>query len=499
MNSKEEIVEDILGRTETQVVINLATIIDYADGQLAPSVYRNLEQEFSLNPGQLGMITAIRSLLQAISTPFWGWMADKYSRKKLLALGAALWGVLTILVGLATSYHEILIFRALNGLALAVIIPTSYSLIADYFPENKRGKAFGWIGLTGVLGAIFGTIFATTISGAKPFGISGWRFAFFVIGILSILLSILVLLLAKDPVRGAMDSELKGFAEQISGEYTIQWKQVKKILTNKTFLFILSQGMIGSIPWNAIAFMILWFQYIGFSDFMSAILFAVIAMGAAFGNLFGGYLGDIASRWNKDKGRLIVAQISVFSGIPLSLIMFLVIPRSTDYMFAYLTVGTFTGFMISWVAASTNNPIFGEIVEPEARSTLYSLDRLFEGSVAASGTLIVGYLAEKLFNYVTPGPGGIASLSPEQRMHNIDALAKAMALSTAVPWIFCLLLFTFVYFTYPNDRDRTKEILRERVEKISIICDKCGSKVIPTPEGKCPICGSKIENNKKEV
>jgi len=488
----EEVGEDIPGRTGTQVVINLANIIDFADGQLAPSVYKSLEQEFSLNPSQLGMITAIRSLLQAISTPFWGWLSDKYSRKKLLAFGSALWGILTILVGLSTSYHEILIFRALNGLALAVIVPTSYSLIADYFPESERGKAFGWIGLTGVLGAIFGTIFATTVSGTKPFGISGWRFAFFAIGGMSIFLSLLVLIFAKDPVRGAMDKELKGFAQHISEQYTIQWSQVKKILTNKTFLFILIQGMIGSIPWNAIAFLILWFQYIGFSDFTSAILFAVIAMGAAAGNLFGGWIGDKAASWDPNKGRLIVAQISVFSGIPLSLILFLLIPRSTDYMWAYLLVGIFTGFMISWVAPATNNPIFGEIIEPEARSTLYSLDRLFEGSVAASGTLIVGYLAEKLFGYISPGANGIDSLTFAQRQQNIDALAKAMALSTAVPWTFCLIFFTLVYFTYPKDRDKTRKILRNRVEQMTVFCPNCNKKVIPTKKYRCPDCKNKL-------
>ena len=450
-------------RLKTQLIINTANVIDYADAQIVPAVYRNLEQEFSLSLEQLGLVTTIRSILQAFSTPFWGWISDKYSRKKVLSFGCFFWGIMTLLVGSAVNYHQILIYRAINGIGLAIIAPTTQSIIADYFPPEKRGKAFGWLGLTSVLGAILGTLYATSISGAILFGVPGWRFAFYSFGVLSILLGIIVLFLAKDPVRGGFDtSEVGvGFGET---EYKISKEHLKTMVTNKTILLIIFQGVIGSIPWTALAFMILWFQYIGFSDFMAAMAFAIIAIGAALGNLFGGWIGDKASKWNPDHGRLIVAQISIFSGIPLTLILFLLVPRQTSSLGIYLSLGIFTGFMISWVAPASNNPIFGEVIEPEARSSVYAFDRLFEGSVSATGTFLVAWLAQTYFGYI-PRTEAISSLSPEIKATNINALANGLAVVAVVSWTLCFIIYMFIHFTYPKDRDRVRAILKQRVIK----------------------------------
>ncbi len=457
-------------RTRTQYVINAANVVDYADGQMLPAVYGALERTLGFSPTQNGAITAARSLLQSLSTPVWGWFSDRFSRKKLLASGSILWGFFTILVASSWDFFSMLFFRVLTGMGLAVIFPTAQSIIADYFREDERGKAFGWLGLTGVLGAITGTLFATSVSDATIMGIDGWRFAFLLIALISILLGLLVWKLAADPLRGGSEHQLAGLIdEKVEERYRITRRDYKRILTNKTFLLILLQGVVGLIPWNAILFVILWFEYIGFDPFISGIAFAVIAVGAALGNLFGGWIGDKAARWNQDKGRIIVAQVSVFSGIPMMIIIFKLIPRepSMAILLAFIILGMFTGFSISWVAPACNYPIFSELFEPEIRSTVYAIDRLFEGSVAASGTLIVGILAEKLFNYITPRSGvDIQDLPLSIRLNNVEALANAMILATVIPWFLCLLFFTLVYFTYPKDRERLKDSLFHRKQEI---------------------------------
>lgn len=460
------------------VLINSANIIDQADVQLLPAVYNSLERDLGFDPVQLGLITAIRSLLQSLTNPIWGYYADKFSRKKMLAYGCYIWAFFTLLVASSSSFtilsfhmsafSTMLITRALSGLGLAVLYPTASSLLADYYPDNTRGRAFGLLGLTGIIGSVIGTIYATSISDSLIFGFQGWRVAFASMALVSFILGLLIHIFGKEPLRGSSEVQLKGLInEKTEKNYKISRSDIKKIGSNKTFDLIVLQGMAGLIPWSSILFIIDWFQYIGFDGFTAAIAFAVIAMGAALGNLIGGLLGDKAARWDPIKGRLIIAQISVASGIPMMFIIFWFLPRNTGMLLAYIAVGFLTGMLISWAATACNSPIFAELFEPEIRSTAFSIDRLFEGAFAASGTLIVGWLAVYLFNYITPAAGvQLNQLTQAVRTTNIDALANAMLIATVVPWLFCLFIYFFVYKTYPADKQRIQGILKQRKSEL---------------------------------
>lgn len=63
------------------------------------------------------------------------------------------------------------VFWAVNGVGLSLVIPNGQSLIADYYEDLDRGKAFGALYLTGALGAMVGTVFATNISAGQTTGI----------------------------------------------------------------------------------------------------------------------------------------------------------------------------------------------------------------------------------------------------------------------------------------------------------------------------------------
>jgi MFS family permease len=158
----------VLGRGRTNATMNLANIVDAVDGQIFPAVYKNVQDEFAartppINLGfaGVGLITATRSILQSVSTPMWGWWSDRHSRKRILAFGCWLWAAFTILTALSVGYLDLLFWRAITGLGLAVIVPTTGSLVTDYFPPERRGRAFGVLGLTGGIGAILGTLFMT--------------------------------------------------------------------------------------------------------------------------------------------------------------------------------------------------------------------------------------------------------------------------------------------------------------------------------------------------
>jgi MFS family permease len=461
----EQEIKKVEGRSKTQSAVNMANMTNNADAQLFPSLYAQVQSTLGLDIVQLGLITGIRSFAQSILTPMWGWWSDKYSRRLLLTLGCFLWGIFTFLTAFAIQYIDLFIYRLLTGIGLAVIVPTAQSLIADYYPPKERGKAFGLLGLTAITGVIIGTIFATAVvTGTKLIlGMDSWRFVFIIWGILSILIGFMVLIFAKDPIRGEMEPELAKIVKtEKAEEYKIKRSDLKKIIKNHTFLLIVLQGIVGSIPWNGILFMIIWFQYIGFDPLTAGLMFSLIAIGAALGNLLGGFIGDKAAKWKPRSGRIMIAQISVFSGIPLTLIIFFIIPMNPNSFILYVIFGALTGLLISWCGPGCNSPIFSEIFEPEIRSTAYSVDRLLEGSSAALGTILVG-LTAVFFGYQTPPLGtDISSLPPAIRETNMIALAYGMFLVALIPWILCLIFYSFVYKTYPDDAKKIRKILEQR-------------------------------------
>lgn len=77
-------------------------------------------------------------------------------------------------------------FAGFNGLGLALLVPCCQSLIADLYPAEQRGRAFGTLQLTASLGGMLGGVFATNMGGLSLAGMDGWRAAFHCIAALSI-------------------------------------------------------------------------------------------------------------------------------------------------------------------------------------------------------------------------------------------------------------------------------------------------------------------------
>ena len=78
-----------------------------------------------------------------------------------------------------------MVYAACNGVGLALVIPCSQSLIADFYTSEVRGRAFGLMQLIGALGVMLGGLFATNVGHYSPMGMEGWRFAVELVAALS--------------------------------------------------------------------------------------------------------------------------------------------------------------------------------------------------------------------------------------------------------------------------------------------------------------------------
>ena len=375
-------------------LLNLTNAVDAMDVQLLPSVFRALEYSMSLTPSSLAALALSQALASSLASPVWGRLADtgRYSRKQLLVSACVGWGVVTTLIGASTSFNQLLVLRALNGLALGALAPLSQSVLADLVPSEGRGAAFGVLQGVGSLGKLCGGFLATIVSQKVIWGVEGWRFAFFGVGAASLALGAAVSATMRLPSQPA-----SGAAPKSSLAVVLSFLRVR------TFVVIVAQGLFGAVPWSALAFLTMWLQYVGFSNVQSSLLMSSWLAGTIFGGPLGGMLGDWAERRSRDYGRTAVAQFSVAGGIPFVWLTLRLAPRgATPWHFCMFFSLLFSlGLISSWCAGACNRPILVELVDPSARATVFGMQIALEGSSAALlGAPVVGYLSERVFGYV---------------------------------------------------------------------------------------------------
>ncbi|OAY78672.1 hypothetical protein ACMD2_27069, partial [Ananas comosus] len=462
----------IFGFSVSLILINMASVMERADENLLPAVYKEVSEAFNAGPTELGFLTFIRNFVQAISSPLAGLLALHYDRPTVLTIGTACWALSTAAVGASQHFQQVALWRAVNGFGLAIVIPALQSFIADSYMDGSRGVGFGLLSLVGAIGGIGGGILATIMAEQEYWGMPGWRFAFIMIASLSLLIGLLVFLFVVDPRRTSFISSgahvetershlvTKGSLPPPS-VWSDSWLAMRSVMRVQTFQIIVLQGIVGSLPWTAIVFFTMWFELIGFDHKSSAALNSLFAIGCATGSLLGGIIADQMSRYYPDSGRIICAQFSAFMGIPFSWILLTVIPQSVSNWYAFATTLFFMGLTISWCATCANNPMFAEVVPSKHRTMIYAFDRAFEGSFSSFAAPAVGMLTEKIYGYDSKFVS-LVNGSPQGAF----ALSRGLLIMMVIPFGLCCLFYSPLYFVFKHDRDNAKMASRKEQELI---------------------------------
>jgi MFS family permease len=127
-------------------------------------------------------------------------LADRRSRRTILAAGFALWSAVTALSGLVRNGAELTLARIGVGIGEAAGTAPAHSLISDYFPLSARARALAVF----QLGVTFGSLLGLVIGGllVEPLG---WRWTFVAVGAPGLLFALLLRLTVREPLRGGLD------------------------------------------------------------------------------------------------------------------------------------------------------------------------------------------------------------------------------------------------------------------------------------------------------
>ncbi|XAR73372.1 hypothetical protein NMG60_11007321 [Bertholletia excelsa] len=442
--------------TMTLILVNLAGIMERADESLLPGVYKEVGAALHTDPTGLGSLTLFRSLVQTSCYPLAIFLALRHNRAHVIALGAFLWAAATFLVAFSSTFLEVAISRGLNGIGLAIVTPAIQSLVADSTDETNRGMAFGWLQLTGNIGSIIGGLCAVLIAPTTVMGIPGWRVAFHLVGLISVIVGILVHLFASDPRHSDSQPNNDILHKSFRSELKDVLKEAKLVMQIPSFQIIVAQGVAGSFPGSAMSFGPMWLELIGFSHKTVALLWTLFVIAGSLGGLFGGWLGDRLAQPFPNSGRIILSQISSGSAIPLAALLLLGLPDDPSTAFLHGMVLFIMGFSISWNGPATNKPIFAEIVPDRMRTTIYALDRSFEHILASFAPPVVGILAQHVFGYKPIPKGSSASEEFKTDQENAISLSRALYAAIGIPYVVCCTFYSFLYCTYPRDRERAR-------------------------------------------
>jgi MFS family permease len=186
------------------LVLTALNLLNYADRNVLFAVQPLVQEEFHLSKTQIGYLTSAFLGFYMIAAPFVGPLADRYSRKLIITLGAVFWSGLTLLTAFTHTYTQLLIRHTLVGIGEATFVTIAPTFVADLFAEKMRGRILGVFYLAIPVGSAAGYLLGGNLAPHY-----GWRFPFYIAAAPGFLLAITVLFL-KEPERGQFDSVKEG-------------------------------------------------------------------------------------------------------------------------------------------------------------------------------------------------------------------------------------------------------------------------------------------------
>ena len=294
------------------VVLTIAYIVSFLDRQLLALVVEDVKADLVLTDTQVSLLLGFAFALfyTTMGIPI-GRLADKKSRKTIIGIGITCWCIMTAACGLAKNYTQIFLARVGVGVGEATLSPSALSMISDYFPVEKRGRAMGFFNMgvsvgSGIALIVGGQIVAYVAGSPQivlPFigEIFAWQALFLYVGLPGLLVAALMTTVKEPSRKGKIEitSADGKSTDEISIPQTIKflWKRHKAY--GWLFLSMACSVLMGYafLSWLPTMYIRTYQIGIGTVALWQGVAFLV---GGPFGATMSGWLGDVLfKKWDK--------------------------------------------------------------------------------------------------------------------------------------------------------------------------------------------------------
>ena len=381
------------------IILLLAYVLSFVDRIIISLLVIPIQSDLEISDTQMGLLMGLAFAIfyVAIGIPI-AKLSDEKSRRIIVSIGIFLWSLMTAACGLAKSFPHLFFARIGVGVGEATLSPAAYSMIADYFSENKLGRAiavyqsgalFGG-GLAFIIGGIVVNFAVNADSITLPIigVLQPWQIAFIVVGLPGVLMA-LVMLTVKEPKRTGMKEE---FGKSVSIRDTVlfvfaNWKVYMAVF--------IGFGML-AIP---ITTVFTWFPtYLQRVHEVSIaesgrVLGLILFFLSSSGVLFGGWLVDYLKSKNYQDSFFRVGLMAAVLPVPFSL--FVSSLANFDITIALLCPFVFFASMPLAVG-----PIILQIISPnQLRAQMAAIYMLFMNLLtAAIATTGIGFITDYLLH-----------------------------------------------------------------------------------------------------
>jgi MFS family permease len=448
-------------------VLFAINLMNFFDRQILGAVGEIIRNEWHLSDTALGTLgTAFTLLYAAVGVPL-GRLTDRTTRKWILSAGVFVWSLFTAFSGLARSYAQLFAMRLGVGVGEASCAPAATSLIGDFFPAAKRGKALGIF----MLGLPLGVAASFLVSGYVTQR-WGWRPSFYVAAIPGLVCALLALLI-REPKRGAAETHAISGAKRDGSPYLL-------VLSIPTMWWIILSGALHNFNMYAVGsflspYLIRYYALdVRDAGFASMIIYGLAGVP---GLLIGGFLGDrFAKKWKN--GRMLVGAVCVLLSVPFVYFALGDVGGNVAEL-QYRGVTTFfqlrfppsflllmgMGMASMYVYYATVYSAIQDVIEPSLRGTAMALYFFAMYVLGASlGPVGTGYLSSH-YTLKAAQAAGVTETSFEAlRPFAAQGLHSALYVVPVLGLLLAIVLFAGSR-TITKDMERLQQWMREAADK----------------------------------
>jgi MFS family permease len=280
--------------------------LNYLDRFIPAAVMPAIIAALHLTDSQAGSLSTLFILTYSVVSPGAGWLADRRPRFQLAAIGVFVWSAATFGSGLAPTFAALVFARALTGVGEASYVVVTPSLVSDYYPRERRGRALAIFYAAIPVGSALGYVLGGAINARF-----GWRWAFFLAGAPGAALA-LALTFLRDPPRGAMDQSAAPSAPPSLGALT----RIPSFLVNTAGQIIYTFVIGGLAVWMPTYFVRVRHLPLASADLMFG---GVLAAAGLVGTLIGGRLGDRMAA-ARPAGHFLLSGVSLIFSVPFAVV-----------------------------------------------------------------------------------------------------------------------------------------------------------------------------------
>ncbi len=370
--------------------------LNYLDRMILITMRSSIKEAIPMTDAQFGLLTTVFLVAYGVLSPFGGFLADKFNRSRIIIFSLFAWSATTWLTAHATSFGELLFYRALMGISEAAYFPAAGALLMDYHRNQTRSSANG-IHLSGVM------------VGSGLGGLGGWiadrhdwTFVFQLFGMIGIVYSGVLFFLLKDRPK-----EIAAPGESVTAVPGLRLGQVLVSIFSRPayVLALLFWGMLGVASWSFVGWLPAYLQE---QFHMTQGRAGLTALGYIYSaSLVGMVAGGLfADRWTRSnpRGRIYVGVIGVLVAIPGVLLV-----GNASLLPLVLLGMVIYGFTRPFPDASMT-PLLCQIVDRRHLATAVGVLNMFAVMVGGTSIYIGGVVRDAHISVTTMFNGGALGL-----------------------------------------------------------------------------------------